>query len=100
VAKHVRRKLGDVGRDDVATTAEECQRPRSVDEVDRAAGAGAIRDVRPEVGEVPAARAPGRVDESDRVVDDPRVDVDVGDARLEDPQAVRVTISASSAGLG
>ena len=45
VAQDVRRQLVDVGGDDVPAAAQEGERPGRVDEVDRAARAGAERDV-------------------------------------------------------
>ena len=115
VAQDVGRQGDDVGRQDVAAAVEEGHRAGAVDEVDRAARAGAVRDVGLEVGGAPVGQLAGRLDERDRVADEPRVDVDLGHGPLEAEQArrrrgsraaarpatsERATICASSAGFG
>ena len=90
MAQDVRRQLGDVRRQHVAAAAQDGQGARAVDEVDRAARAGAVRDVALELRGAPVGELAGRLDQADRVADDARVDVDVVDAALQRGQALGV----------
>ena len=60
---------------------------RAVDQVDRATRAGAVRHVGLEIGGAPVGELAGRLDQRDRVADESRVDVDLGDGLLEAEQA-------------
>ena len=59
VAEDVAGELGDVGREDVAPAADDCQGAGRVDEVDRAARAGPERDVLLDLRQADGVRACG-----------------------------------------
>ena len=80
----------EIGRQHVPPTAQDREGPGAVDEVDRAARARSVRDVRLEFRGAPVGELPGGFDERDRVADDPRIDVDLVDLGLEGDQAVAV----------
>ena len=70
VAEDIAGELGHVGRDDVAAAADDGQRAGGMDEVDRAARAGAERDVRLDLRQADDARVARGGGQRDGVVDD------------------------------
>jgi hypothetical protein len=86
VPQNVLRKLVDILRERVAAAAEQRESARSVDQVDRAAGARAERDVAGQLVEPVRGRAPRGEHESDRIARDVGVDVDRSGRLLKLPE--------------